>query len=141
MSERPSGDVRAIGPNRLVLAGVVPLLVFATWLASSIDPEAGRDPSWEAALHMAAHGHRHFGSDLVFTYGPLGFLGNLALYYPLTAALAMLFTLAVQAAYCATVLFFSMRTLRLRIALAAVLTAKNASSAVVEERVPALSAA
>lgn len=37
-------------------------------------PTAGLDPSWNAGLHMAAHDGLDFGPDVLFTYGPLGFL-------------------------------------------------------------------
>jgi hypothetical protein len=41
-----------------------------------------------AALHMAAHQGRNFGSDLVYTYGPLGFLAVPNLFYRDTGTLA-----------------------------------------------------
>lgn len=41
--------------------------------ATSI-PTGELDPSWQAVLEFAAHKHLQFGSDIVFTYGPLGFL-------------------------------------------------------------------
>jgi hypothetical protein len=34
----------------------------------------GLDPSWQAALHLAGPAGLRFGTDLVFTLGPLGFL-------------------------------------------------------------------
>jgi len=44
-------------------------------------PTAKLDPSWQMAIHYAyAHGMQ-FGRDVVFTYGPLGFLW-LPQYYP-----------------------------------------------------------
>jgi hypothetical protein len=35
---------------------------------------AGLDSSWHMALHLAAEDRLRFGSELIFTYGPLGFL-------------------------------------------------------------------
>jgi hypothetical protein len=37
-------------------------------------PSAGLDPSWRLALGYAAQHHLQHGVDLVFTYGPLGYL-------------------------------------------------------------------
>lgn len=37
-------------------------------------PSAGLDPSWMVALDLARRQHLHFGSELVFTYGPWGFV-------------------------------------------------------------------
>ena len=56
----------------------------------------GLDPSWNAALHVAAFRHMQFGEDLVFNYGPLGFLQQSQLYYPWTVAAGHLFVVAVQ---------------------------------------------
>jgi hypothetical protein len=59
----------------------------------------GLDPSWKAAIHIAARGGRNHGSDLVFTYGPLGFLTEPILYYPSTALLSYAYSLAVQVVF------------------------------------------
>ncbi|MEX2552734.1 MAG: hypothetical protein WD627_07020, partial [Actinomycetota bacterium] len=56
----------------------------------------GLDPSWKAAIHIAARGGRNHGSDLLFTYGPLGFLTEPVLCYPSTVLLSMAYSLAVQ---------------------------------------------
>jgi hypothetical protein len=45
-----------------------------SWSVSFIVPAAGLDPSWWAALYMGASRGLHHGTDMVFTYGPLGFL-------------------------------------------------------------------
>jgi hypothetical protein len=37
-------------------------------------PSAGLDPSWRLTLDYAFGHHLQFGTDLVFTYGPLGYL-------------------------------------------------------------------
>ena len=39
-------------------------------------PGFGLDPSWMLGLNMAFDQHLHFGRDIVFTYGPLGFLST-----------------------------------------------------------------
>lgn len=59
----------------------------------------GLDPSWKAAIHIAARGGTNHGSDLLFTYGPFGFLTEPVLYYPSTALLSMAYSLAVQVVF------------------------------------------
>ncbi len=55
----------------LVGAAIATIL---SWPVESLIPAAGLDPSWEAALHLAQRNGQDFGTDIVFTYGPLGFL-------------------------------------------------------------------
>jgi hypothetical protein len=42
----------------------------------NVTPQPGADPSWEAGLVLARSKGLAFGRDLVFTYGPLGFLSH-----------------------------------------------------------------
>ncbi len=37
-------------------------------------PDSGLDRSWQIGLHMAAISKFQFGTDIIFTFGPLGFL-------------------------------------------------------------------
>ncbi len=54
--------------------------IFALWVAMVVFPALpvpigiGVDPSWRYALCLAHQLHLAFGSTIVFTYGPLGFL-------------------------------------------------------------------
>ena len=54
-------------------------------------PDVGWEPdqSWAAALHMAHHQGLVFGRDLVFTYGPLGWLTTATMFYENTGAVAI----------------------------------------------------
>ncbi len=69
------------------------LLAWASWpiTAAQLVPQFGLDPSWQASLAMAAHRHLHFGTEVVWTYGPLGFLTTRQLYFPLQAFAALWF--------------------------------------------------
>ena len=49
------------------------LIAVVTWPAYA-ESAIGVDASWHAALHMAAAAKLSFGSEVVFTFGPLGFL-------------------------------------------------------------------
>ena len=51
------------------------LLALLTWRHTNFLPVDSLDPSWQAALHMAAHDNVPF-NRIVFTFGPLGFLAQ-----------------------------------------------------------------
>lgn len=67
-------------------------MALGNWRDVNILPVDSLDPSWQAALHMAAHRHM---PGLVFTYGPLGFLAQGVAYYRWTVFLSGLYLLAV----------------------------------------------
>ncbi|WP_242670225.1 hypothetical protein [Mycobacterium decipiens] len=50
------------------------------WPQSAVNPSVGLDPSWQAGLALARVQHIAWGSELVFTYGPLGFLRTSSYY-------------------------------------------------------------
>ena len=50
----------------------------ASWNLSFTSPAPGNDGSWVIGLYMAAEQGLRFGEELVFTYGPLGFLSPLS---------------------------------------------------------------
>ena len=83
---------------------------------SVLPPQAGLDDSWHAALAMAAHQQLPFGTRIVFTFGPLGFLNGPALYYANTAILAFIFRFGVAAATYAVLLSATRRYVRLVVA-------------------------
>jgi hypothetical protein len=111
------------------------LLLVLTWPVGDLAPEAGLDPSWMAALYMAANGGLDYGRDIVFTFGPLGFLHFPVLYYPKLTALALLYTGVVQYGCCLAMLYAARRTFPLAIAL---LLAFLAASVLSADRVAAL---
>ncbi|MFL5898102.1 MAG: hypothetical protein ACJ76D_06510 [Solirubrobacterales bacterium] len=60
----------------------------------------GLDASWNAGLAMAVHQGLQFGREIVFSYGPLGFLQSPFVYYGDLAVLAFLFTAALYVCFC-----------------------------------------
>lgn len=66
------------------------------WPVLSAAPTAGVDGSWAAGLHMGAA--RGFGTDIVFSHGPLAFLVIPQMWEQATYPLAFLATLAVMVA-------------------------------------------
>ncbi|MFW3114196.1 hypothetical protein MHAE_10561, partial [Mycobacterium haemophilum DSM 44634] len=81
--------------QRALAAGIAVVLF---WPQSSIDPTVGLDPSWQAGLALARIHHIAWGPELVFTYGPLGFLQNSAYYSFTQAVLASIYQITVIAA-------------------------------------------
>lgn len=85
-------------PKAIALAGLAVSLL--CWRVGINAPGAGLDASWNAGLAMAAHDGLGFGRELVFTYGPLGFLGSPYVWYSQQGVLAFLFSAAVYVGFC-----------------------------------------
>ena len=80
------------GAPLLVLAVIITALA---WPIPDRRPIVGPDPSWEIALHVATWMGLRQGVDLVFSYGPLGFLEIPEPYLGGTSLLALLASAAV----------------------------------------------
>ncbi|HXR59813.1 MAG TPA: hypothetical protein VN732_00630 [Solirubrobacterales bacterium] len=85
-------------PRAIALAGLAVALL--CWRVGINAPGAGLDASWNGGLAMAAHEGLGFGRELVFTYGPLGFLGSPYVWYSQQGVLAFLFSAAVYVGFC-----------------------------------------
>jgi hypothetical protein len=84
-------------------------IAWVSWPLGSLEPSTGLDSSWQAALNMAAHQSLDFGEDVIFTYGPLGFLATPFLYYPPYAGLAGLYVGVLHVATVASLLWAARR--------------------------------
>ncbi len=96
--------------RRAAAPGLALLVAFMTWRDINFRPVDSLDPSWQAALHMAAHRHL---DPLVFTYGPLGFVAQGVGYYPWTTFLSAVYICAVTTALAAALLSALRRTIGL----------------------------
>ena len=56
----------------------------------------GLDPSWSIGINMATARRMVFGRDIIFTFGPLGFLATPALIVPKFGVVAMVFRFALS---------------------------------------------
>jgi hypothetical protein len=92
--------------SRIAVAGVVGIATgLVTWpFATQIGP-VGLDASFQIGLHMAVTQGLLAGTEIVSTYGPLGFLAFPQPYVGPTSAIAMAFAVAVHIALC-TLLFW-----------------------------------
>lgn len=86
------------------------LLALVSWQELALEPQAGLDPSWGAALHMAIRDHITFGHDLIFTFGPLGFLSIPTLWYSSTGVAAFVYQLLLRVALCSALFLAARRS-------------------------------
>lgn len=101
------------------------VLVFAlTWGGGMIEAQTPSiDQSFFAGYNMAAVQGLHFGTDIVLTYGPLGFLKTYLLFYEWPARLAALYGIALHLALSVSVLWAVRRNFGLAIGVAVALVA------------------
>lgn len=85
---------------------VVALFTFPTF---SLTPAPGLDPSWGAGLQMATHDGLVFGREVVFTYGPLGFLSIPTLWYQDLGSAAVAYAVLVHILACTLILWAALR--------------------------------
>ncbi len=93
------------------------LLGILTWPVGGIEPTVGLDPSWVAGLYMAAEHGLEAGAQIVFTYGPLGFLGLPNVFGIWMGRIAFFWYVLVQIAFCSGLLWASRRAFGLPIGL------------------------
>lgn len=96
------------------LGGAVAALL--AWHVGMHSAGIGLDASWNAGLTMAVHQGLQFGRELVFSYGPLGFLQSPFVYYSGLGLLAFLFTAALYVCFCIALVRALARVLPLAVA-------------------------
>ena len=111
--------MRVLGSSWL-LGAVVGLI---SWPGLLVTPSVGLDPSWGTALNMASARGLDFGGDVIWTYGPLGFLKVPQVTYGSYAVLGGTYTIAVQIALGTTLVWSARRMFPLLIAVAIALLA------------------
>jgi hypothetical protein len=109
---RPSRSFLSLWLPAILIAIVTTRYRHITLTTWELSPQLGLDESWRAGLAMAAHHGLHFGPDLLFTYGPLGFLESGGLYFTGTAALSALFVSSLHLAVIVAVLWRLRRSFR-----------------------------
>ena len=107
--------------------GSLPFLGFVvalfTWPSFPLTPSPGLDASWGAGLYMAAREGLAFGHQIVFTYGPLGFLSVPSFWYLGLGLGAFAYSSLLHIAACTLVLWVATRFLdRLAAVIIAILT-------------------
>jgi hypothetical protein len=74
-------------------------------------PPIGLDGSWNGGLAMALHDGMHWGTQIVFTYGPLGFLNGRGVWFSDLAALSFLYGASLYVGFCVALLWALQRLL------------------------------
>ena len=92
-------------------AAAILVLAVLSWPSTAGPARTGLDPSWEAGLHLAVANGITFGSDLVFTYGPLGFLAWAWPWYGAENAISFGFIAITHLGLCAVVFIAARRVL------------------------------
>jgi len=95
--------------DRRLVMGIVAAATVAVlaWPFATARPAGGGDWSWIAVLAYGAHHGLNFGDQLVWSFGPLGFLnawGGPALYYGDVYAMSWLFAAVIQLLLAGTLL-------------------------------------
>jgi hypothetical protein len=100
--------VARVGDRRLAVeVAVIAAIAIAAWPVRTLEPGVAFDWDWVGALAYAAQHGLSFGEQVVFTYGPLGFLNSAhgpVLFYDHVLLLAWLFTAIVQLLLAGTLL-------------------------------------
>jgi hypothetical protein len=99
-----------LGDRRFQTLLISAAIVIVAWPFTSV-VRIGVDESWRAALHLATQTGQRFGEDIVFTYGPLGFLSAPSPFFGASSVLAILATGGVYLAAAATLLVLTGRLL------------------------------
>jgi hypothetical protein len=95
-------------PPTWVLGAAVALL---GWRVGMNPPTPGLDASWNAGLAMAVEEGLQFGKDVVFSYGPLGFLQGQSIWFGDLAVIAFLYSAALYVVFCTTLVWALRRVL------------------------------
>jgi hypothetical protein len=100
-----------VGRRRVwITAAIVALLA---WPITFGVPGPGLDASWMSGLYMGISHGKDFGTEVVFTYGPLGFLDWPILFYSWLPVLALVFSVVVYLAFVVTMTALLERTIGL----------------------------
>jgi hypothetical protein len=76
------------------------LVAVLGWRVGMNPPSVGLDSSWNGGLAMAVHDGLQWGSQIVFTYGPLGFMNGQAVWFSDLGAAGLLYICALFLAFC-----------------------------------------
>lgn len=68
-------------------------------------PSVGLDVSWNAGLEMALHNQLQWGTQIIFTYGPLGFLNGPSIWYEDLGLLSFAYLATLYVGFCMTLVW------------------------------------
>jgi hypothetical protein len=87
------------------------------WWVSFETPGPGVDPSWNAGLAMAVDQGLRFGKEVVYTYGPLGFLNSRLVFFGGLGVISFLYAAVLFALFCIGLVWALRRAMPLIVAM------------------------
>jgi hypothetical protein len=105
-----SGRLRSL-PVALGPVALACLLTVLAWPIAYSKATATLDEAWMIGLHVAFAERLRYGVDILFTYGPLGFLGSPRPYVDWTSSLALVANIAIYLGLIGTLLAGARRIL------------------------------
>ena len=106
--ERSLRSLAGRRPPTWLLGAIVALL---GWKVAINPPTVGLDSSWNGGLAMAVHDGMQWGTDIVFTYGPLGFINGQGLWYDDLGLLAFAYGASLYVSFCIALVWALRRSL------------------------------
>lgn len=88
-----------------------PLVALLSWPVAMTPPGPGIDASWNAGLEMALKQGLQFGTEVVFSYGPLGFLAASSVWFGDLAAIAFAYSAVLYVVFCSALVWALRRRL------------------------------
>src|SRR6476469_3038413 len=98
-----------LGHSRAIQIAVAAAVLVFAWPIRSEPGRVGIDINWQFGLYQAAENGLRFGRDLVFTYGPLGFLSRPIPFFGPASAVAFIVTAAIYLAFVSLLLHVALR--------------------------------
>jgi hypothetical protein len=104
------------GANRVPVWVGGLIVALLGWRVGMNPPGVGLDASWNAGLAMAAHDGLHWGVDVVWTYGPLGFLQTQLVWFTDQTVLTFIYQGLLHVVFCVALVWALARRLPLLLA-------------------------
>jgi hypothetical protein len=101
------------GATRVPVWATGLIVALLGWRIGWQTPGPGLDPSWNAGLAMAVDQGLYFGREVVFTYGPLGFLASRLVFFGGLGTLSFLYGALLYVLFCVGLVWALGRTLPL----------------------------
>ncbi len=104
--------MRTLRPYAPALLAVATVVLFSWPVVGNLRASTDLDGAWQIALNQGVHDGLNYGPDLLFTYGPLGFLHKPLLVYAWPARFAFVWVSIAQVAVVAGLLWSLRHALR-----------------------------
>jgi len=112
-AERAAGFSRSLNDAPWAAPAFGLLVAILSWPVIFSGPGGGLDSSWGAGLYMAVEQGLDFGDEVVWTYGPLGFLGrgDAPLWFDDLGVLSFLYNGLLHIGLCIAIVYSLSRTI------------------------------